>query len=115
MGSRALVLGVAVAVVSLCAPPAWGAFPGRDGDLVVVTGGGLELVVPRTGAAHSLCTSEDLCGHPEQPLERIPLNHKPQHLPASNGKEGVAGSSPTEGSEASRVGGPDGAAAWVAG
>ena len=67
MGSRTFVLGVAVAVVSVSAPPAWGAFPGREGDLVVATGGALELVVPASGAARSICTSVALCGHPAQP------------------------------------------------
>jgi hypothetical protein len=61
------VLGVAVAVMGVCASPAWGAFPGRDGDLVVATGGGLELVAPATGAARPICTSVVLCGHPAQP------------------------------------------------
>ena len=67
VGMRAFVLGVVVAVIGVCASPAWGAFPGRDGDLVVVTGGGLELVAPGTGAARSICTSVVLCGHPAQP------------------------------------------------
>jgi hypothetical protein len=67
MGWKAFVLGVGVAVMSVCAPPAWGAFSGRDGDLVVATGGGLELVVPGMGAARSICTSVVLCGHPAQP------------------------------------------------
>ena len=67
MGSRAFVLVVVVAVMSVCASPAWGAFPGRDGDLAVATSGGLELVVPGTGAARSICTSVVLCGHPAQP------------------------------------------------
>src|ERR1039458_4715722 len=67
MGWRAFVLGVAVAVMSVCASPAWGAFPGRDGDLVVATGGGLELVAPATAAARSICSSVVLCGHPAQP------------------------------------------------
>ncbi len=61
------MLVVVVAVMSVCASPAWGAFPGRDGDLAVATGGGLELVVPGTGAARSICTSVVLCGHPAQP------------------------------------------------
>jgi hypothetical protein len=30
--------------IGVCASPAWGAFPGRNGDLVVATGGGLQLV-----------------------------------------------------------------------
>ena len=64
---RAFALGVTVAVIGVCASPAWGAFPGRDGDLVVATGGGLELVVPASGAARSICTSVVLCGHPAQP------------------------------------------------
>ena len=58
---------MAVAVVGVCVSPARGAFPGRDGDLVVATGGGLELLVPATGAARSICTSVDLCGHPALP------------------------------------------------
>jgi WD40-like Beta Propeller Repeat len=61
------VLGVVVAVMSVCTSPAWGAFPGRNGDLVVATGAGLELVAPGTGAARSVCTSVVLCGHPTQP------------------------------------------------
>jgi WD40-like Beta Propeller Repeat len=64
---RAFVLGVVVAVIGACAPAAWGAFPGRDGDLVVATGGGLELVATGTGASRSICTSVVLCGHPAQP------------------------------------------------
>ena len=64
---RACVLGVVVAVISVCASPAWGAFPGRNGDLVVGTGAGLELVAPGTGAARSICTGVVLCGHPAQP------------------------------------------------
>jgi hypothetical protein len=56
-----------VAVIGVCASPAWGAFPGRDGDLVVATGGGLELVVPASGAARSICASVVLCGHAAQP------------------------------------------------
>ena len=69
MGSKAYAWGVAVAVAAIgaCAPPAWGAFPGRDGNLVVATDRGLELVVPATGAARSICTSVDLCGRPEFP------------------------------------------------
>jgi WD40 repeat protein len=67
MGVRAFVLAVAVAVLGVCASPAWGAFPGRDGDLVVATGSGLELVAPGTGAASPICTDVVLCGHPAQP------------------------------------------------
>jgi hypothetical protein len=67
MVRRAFVLGAVVAAIGVCAPPAWGAFTGGDGDLVVATGGGLELVVPGTGAARSICTSVVLCGHPAQP------------------------------------------------
>ena len=68
MGSRAFVsLGVVVAVMGVCASPAWGAFPGRDGDLAVATNGGLKLVAPGTGATRSICTSVVLCGHPAQP------------------------------------------------
>jgi hypothetical protein len=58
---------VAVAAFGVWAPPAWGAFPGRDGDLVVATGNGLELVAPGTGAASSICTDVALCGQPAQP------------------------------------------------
>ena len=61
------MLGVVVAAVGVSAPAAWGAFPGRDGDLVVSTDAGLELVGPGTGAARAICTSVVLCGHPEQP------------------------------------------------
>jgi hypothetical protein len=64
---RAFALGVTVAVIGVCASPAWGAFPGRDGDLVVATGGGLELVVPATGAASAICSDVLVCGHPAQP------------------------------------------------
>jgi len=67
MGSRAFALGVGVAVMSVCASPAWGAFPGRDGDLVVATGGGLVLVAPASGAASSICSEVLVCGHPAQP------------------------------------------------
>src|SRR5438477_9592519 len=67
MGWRACVLGVAVALMSAWTPPAWGAFPGRDGELVVATGGGLELVALGTGATRSICTSAVLCGDPAQP------------------------------------------------
>jgi hypothetical protein len=67
MGVRVLVLGVAVAVLGVCASPAWGAFPGRDGDLVVATGAGLELVVPASGAARSMCSDVLVCGHPASP------------------------------------------------
>ena len=67
MGPRALVLGVVVAAVGVCVPPAWGAFPGRDGELVVATGSGVELVAPGTGAAKPICTDVVLCGHPAQP------------------------------------------------
>jgi dipeptidyl aminopeptidase/acylaminoacyl peptidase len=67
MWRRAFVLGVALAAVGVSAPPAWGAFPGRDGNLVVATASGLELVAPGTGAARSVCASGVLCGHPAQP------------------------------------------------
>ena len=46
MGSRAFVLVVVVAVMSVCASPAWGAFPGRDGDLAVATAAGLSWSCP---------------------------------------------------------------------
>lgn len=58
---------VVVAAAGVCAAPAWGAFRGRDRDLVVATGNGLELVAPGTGAASSICTDVVLCGHPAQP------------------------------------------------
>ena len=61
------MLLVVVAAVGVCAPPAWGAFRGRDGDLVVATGNGLELVAPGTAVASSICTDVALCGHPAQP------------------------------------------------
>jgi WD40-like Beta Propeller Repeat len=67
IGRRAFLLGVVVAVMSVWASPASAAFPGSDGDLVVATGTGLELVAPGTGAATSICTSVILCGHPAQP------------------------------------------------
>ena len=60
-------MGIAVAAFGVCAPPAWATFPGRDGDLVIATGSGLELVSPATGAASSICTDAALCGHPTQP------------------------------------------------
>jgi hypothetical protein len=56
-----------VALIGVCASSAWGAFPGRDGDLVVATGGGLELVVPGTGAASAICSDVLVCGRPAQP------------------------------------------------
>jgi hypothetical protein len=58
---------VVVAMIAVCASPAWGAFPGRDGDLVVATASGLELVVPATGAATPICRDVVLCGHPARP------------------------------------------------
>ena len=67
MGKRGLGLVVVVAAIGVCAPPAWGAFPGRDGELVVTIGNGLELVAPATGAARSICADVVLCGHPAQP------------------------------------------------
>ena len=67
MGPRACALGVVVAVIGVCASPARGAFPGGDGDLVVATGGGLELVAPASGAVSPICTSVALCGQPAQP------------------------------------------------
>src|SRR6516165_2102949 len=67
MGPRAFVSLVVVAVLGVCASPAWGAFPGRDGDLVVATGAGLELVVPASGAARSICADVLLCGRPANP------------------------------------------------
>ena len=67
MGPRAFVLGVVVAAIGVSAPPAWGAFPARDGDLVVATANGLELVASGTGAASSICTDVVLCGHPAEP------------------------------------------------
>lgn len=67
MGRRALALGIAVAAIGVSAPSAWGAFPGRNGDLVVATAGGLQLVDPSTGSATGLCTDGVLCGRPTQP------------------------------------------------
>jgi WD40-like Beta Propeller Repeat len=67
MGMRAFSVGVAVAVVGVCASPAWGAFRGRDGDLVVASGAGLELVSPATGTARSICSGVLVCGHPARP------------------------------------------------
>lgn len=67
MGLRAFSVGVAVAVIGVCAPPAWGAFPGRDGDLVIASSGGLELVAPATGAARLICSDALVCGHPARP------------------------------------------------
>jgi hypothetical protein len=59
---------VVATVLGVFAPVAWGAFPGRDGDLVVATASGLELVSPATGAARPICTEVVLCGDPEQPV-----------------------------------------------
>jgi hypothetical protein len=44
-----------------------GTFPGRDGDLVVATGAGLELVVPATGVASAVCSNVLVCRDPAQP------------------------------------------------
>ena len=60
-------MGVVVGAVGVCAPSAWGAFPGRDGDLVVATANQIELVAPGTGDARSICGDVVLCGHPAQP------------------------------------------------
>ena len=67
MGKRAFALGVVAAAIGMCAPSAWGALPGRDGDLVVATGNGLALVAPATGAARLICANVLVCGHPAQP------------------------------------------------
>ena len=65
---RAVWVAVLVSLVLVvAAAPARAAFPGRDGDLVVATGDGLELVAPGTGAASPVCTDVALCGHPAQP------------------------------------------------
>lgn len=56
-----------LALFGLWAPPAWAAFPGRNGNLVVATAGGLQLVNPATGAASSICADAILCGRPAQP------------------------------------------------
>jgi WD40-like Beta Propeller Repeat len=61
------MLGVVVAAIGVGAPPAWGAFPGRDGELAVATGNGLELVEPATGIASLICSDVLLCGRPAQP------------------------------------------------
>ena len=44
-----------------------GRFRDVDGELVVATGSGVELVAPGTGAAEPICTEVVLCGHPAQP------------------------------------------------
>ena len=67
MGPRAFVLWVVVAAVGACASPAWASFAGRDGDLVVASDAGLELVAPSTAAVRPICSSAVLCGHPSQP------------------------------------------------
>jgi WD40-like Beta Propeller Repeat len=67
VGSRAIVLGVVAAALGVWAVPAWGASGTRNGDLVVATGKGLELVNAATGAARPICTDVTLCGHPVQP------------------------------------------------
>jgi len=67
MGPRAFVLGVLVAAFGVWVPSASASFPGGDGDLVVATGGGLELVSPATGVASSVCVDAVLCGHPARP------------------------------------------------
>jgi hypothetical protein len=61
------VVGLVSLLSVVGAGPARAAFPGRDGDLVVASSGGLELVSPATGAASSICTSVVLCGRPAQP------------------------------------------------
>jgi hypothetical protein len=60
---------VAIAVSAFCVwgSPAWASFPGRDGNLVVATGSGLELVNPATGTTSSICTDAVLCGDPTEP------------------------------------------------
>ena len=90
---RAFMLGVVLAAMGVCVPPAWGAFPGRDGDLVVETRGGLELVVPATGTASSVCSDVFLCGHPARPRfswngRAIAFVDKASHRPVVVGADG---------------------------
>ena len=61
------VAGLVSLVLVVAAAPARAAFPGRDGDLVVATGNGLELVAPGTTVASPICADVALCGHPAQP------------------------------------------------
>ena len=60
-------MAIAVSAFGVWASPAWASFPGRDGNLVVATGTGLELVNPASAATSSICTDAVLCGHPTQP------------------------------------------------
>ena len=61
------VAGLVSLGLVVAAAPARAAAPGHDGDLVVATGNGLELVAPGTGATSPVCTDVALCGHPAQP------------------------------------------------
>lgn len=56
-----------LAVLLALAGTAQAAFPGRDGDLVVATSSGLEIVDPSTGASSTICNDAVVCGHPAQP------------------------------------------------
>ncbi len=67
MGKRLILLSVVFAVFAISASSAWGAFPGRNGELVVATHNGVELVSPSTGRVTPVCTSAVLCGRPVQP------------------------------------------------
>ncbi len=67
MGKRLFGFGVMFAVVTVATSSAWGASPGRNGELVVATHNGVELVSPSTGRATSICTNAVLCGRPAQP------------------------------------------------
>lgn len=67
MGLRAVVLGAVATALGVWAAPAWASFPGRDGDLVVASGGRLTLVSPATGSATAICTTVALCGDPARP------------------------------------------------
>lgn len=91
MGSRAFVLGVVVAALGVCAPSASAAFPGRDGALVVATGGGLDLVAPATGAARSICSDAVVCGDPVQP-RFSPNGRAIVYVDAASGRLVVLGS-----------------------
>jgi hypothetical protein len=67
MGPRAIVFVVLVAALGVWAPSASASFPGHNGDLVVQTVNGLELVNPAAGVASPVCAAAVLCGHPTRP------------------------------------------------
>jgi WD40-like Beta Propeller Repeat len=62
-------LGVLVMVFGfgVWTPTALASFPGRDGNLVVATGSGLESVNPASGVASFVCADAALCGDPAKP------------------------------------------------